>query len=124
MSELSPEELDKIGMIRPIRYCECIKQVFTATPCESCDKLRVSCNSQSDALVQKDKLLALLRWDKKTLVKKDDLLAARIEQLEAALAPMAKAHKSNRPYNEITLHDLRVAFDLLGSIPDQSKDDG
>ena len=37
----------------------------------------------------------------------------RIEQLEAALAPMVKAHKSDRPYNQITLHHLRVAFDLV-----------
>ena len=39
-------------------------------------------NEAADALVQKDKLLALLRWDKKTLRKKDELLTARIEQLE------------------------------------------
>lgn len=48
-------------------------------------------------------------------------LSTRIEKLEAALRPLAKAHKSDRPYNEITLHDCRVAFDLLATVHDEQK---
>jgi len=36
-----------------------------------------------------------------------------MQELREALRPLAKAHKSDRPYNEITLNDCRVAFDLL-----------
>jgi len=47
--------------------------------------------------------------------------ADRIEELESALQPFAKAHKSMSapnqiidPYEHITLHDLRMAAEALG----------
>lgn len=137
MSEFSPEELDKIGMIRPTRYCECIKQVFTATPCESCDKLRVSCNSQSDALEQKD---ARIQLYEKALRKiaiteyHDYAMPNTWEHIEIAETALETAGGSE-PGSIKQRLDMLDQFEeaerisehvssLTETVPDQGKDDG